>query len=90
MTDSTTYPRRRRRFGLRLAALGAALVAAAATATTLALAGPAAALPAPQSSCTAGPLTISPAVGFFPLTPARTSYAGRQVVDPPAGAVCVS
>ena len=71
MTVSTP-PRRRRRFGLRLAALGAALVAAAATATTLALAGPAAALPAPQSSCTAGPLTISPAVGFFPLTPART------------------
>ncbi|HEY7104461.1 MAG TPA: hypothetical protein VH573_22715 [Mycobacteriales bacterium] len=70
MTQSTQP--RRRRVGLRLAALGAALVAAAATATTLALAGPADALPASQSSCTAGTLALSPSVGFFPLTPART------------------
>ena len=68
MTQSTP-PRRIR---LRLAALGAALVAAAATVTTLVLAGPAEALPAAQSSCTAGTLALSPSVGFFPLTPART------------------
>jgi hypothetical protein len=81
MTHSIDHPRPRRRFGVRLAALGAALVAAAATATTFALAGPAGALPASQSSCTASSFTISPASGFFPLASALTvSVPGATTV----------
>ncbi|MBE8521890.1 hypothetical protein ILP97_31125 [Amycolatopsis sp. H6(2020)] len=76
--ESAISANRRRR--LRLTVAATALVTAASTITALAFAGPATALPIGQEVCAFDNLTISPATGWFPLTPARSITPGTETV----------
>lgn len=69
---------RRRKTGLAFAAAGGAAVALAAS---LIVAGPAQALPPPQSACLPGSVTITPASGYVPLMNALSFNQAQPQVN---------